>query len=82
MTMFDANTPDMDKKLQEIEDEEIMEYMKTLGCSNDEIAFAIKNTHLRDAINRLEDILCEKNEIIAILSEKGWKREEIEATMK
>lgn len=78
MTIFDPDTPDLDKKLQEIEDQEIESVMKGHGYSDEEIKSAIRNTHLHNEINRLEDIMCEKDEILQILSEDGWKTEEIE----
>lgn len=54
--------------------------MKEKGYSDEEIEFVIRNTHLHDAINRLEDIFFEVNEreeIINILLGDGWEREEI-----
>lgn len=80
MTMFSLDTPDIDNKLQELEDEEIKRSMKEKGYSDEEIEFVIRNTHLHDAINRLEDIFFEVNEreeIINILLGDGWEREEI-----
>lgn len=85
MTMFDPDTPDIDKKLQEIGDEDLSDFMKEQGYSDREIEIAIRNTHLYDAINRLEDIFFESNEreeIINILLEDGWEREEIEEALR
>ena len=82
MTMFDPDTPDIDKKLQEIEDEEMKDVFRRLGDSDEEIEFAVRRTHLRERIWKLEEILCEPEEILDILSEEGWKREEIEDEMK
>ena len=47
MTMFDPDTPDIDKKLQEIEDEEMKDVFRRLGDSDEEIEFAVRRTHLR-----------------------------------
>ena len=33
------------------------------------------------AINRLEDILCEPDEMMKILLENGWRRKEIEEVL-
>ena len=82
MTMFDPDTPDIDKKLQEIEDEEMKDVFRRLGDSDEEIEFAFRSTHLRERSWKLEEILCEPEEILDILSEEGWKREEIEDEMK
>lgn len=85
MTMFNPDTPDIDKKLQEIGDEDLSDFMKEQGYSDREIEIAIGNTHLYDAINRLEDIFFESNEreeIINILLEDGWEREEIEEALR
>lgn len=82
MTMFNPDTPDLDKKLQEIECKEIESVMKEHGYSDEEIKSAIRNTHLHNAIDRLEDIMCENDEIFQILLEDGWKREEIEEAFK
>lgn len=82
MTMFDPDTPDIDKKLQEIEDEEMKDVFRRLGDSDEEIEFAVRRTHLRERIWKLEEILCEPEDILDILSEEGWKREEIEDEMK
>lgn len=81
MTMFESNTLNIGKKLQEIENEEIIFLMKERGCSDEEIEIAIRKTHLYDAINRLKDILCEDEEIFTILLEDGWKKKEIEAAL-
>ena len=78
MTMFSTATPDIDKKIQEIEDEDLRNCMEGQGYSDGEIVVAIRNMHLLDEIRRLEDILCEPVEILNILLEKGWKKEEIE----
>ncbi len=78
MTMFSTATPDIDKKIQEIEDEDLRNCMEGQGYSDGEIEVAIRNMHLLDEIRRLEDILCEPEEILNILLEKGWKKEEIE----
>lgn len=80
MTMFSPDTPDIEKKLQEFEDDEIENVMKEQGCSIEEIRAAMRNTHLHDAINRLELIFFEPNEreeMINILLGDGWEREEI-----
>lgn len=85
MTLFDPDTQDIDKKLQEIEDEEIRDILRERGYSNEEIKVSIRNTHLHDAINRLVDIFFEpdeREEIINILLEDSWSREEIENAMK
>lgn len=81
MTMFSPDTPDIDKKLQEIEDEEMRRHMQNRGYSEEEIKVVIRNTHLHNAIDQLELIFFEANEradIIKILLGKGWEREEIE----
>ena len=78
MTMFSTASPDIDKKIQEIEDEDLRNCMEGQGCSDAEIEVAIRNMHLLDEIRRLEDVLCEPEEILNILLEKGWKKEEIE----
>lgn len=80
MTMFSPDIQDIDKKLQKLEDEEIKSFMKKKGYSDEEIELAIRNTHLHDAIDRLEDIFFEPNEreeMINILLVDGWEREEI-----
>lgn len=82
MTMFDPNTPDVDKKLQEIEDEDLRDFMKGRGYSAKEIEIAIRNTHLNDIMNRLEEALYQTDEIIDILLEDGLEREEIKETLK
>ena len=81
MTIFNLDTSDLDKKLQEIEDKEIESVMKEQGYSDEEIKSAIRNTHLHNEINRLEDIMCENDEILQILLEDGWKRKEIEEAL-
>ena len=63
MTMFDMSTPDVDKKLQEIEDEDMRSVMVEQGYSEEQIKIAIRNTHLLDEINSLKEILCEPEEI-------------------
>lgn len=78
MTIFNPNTSNMYKKLQEIEDEDIRSFMKLKGYSDKEINISIKNAHLHDEINRLEDILCEPEEVLDILVEDGWNKLEIE----
>ena len=78
MTMFEADTANIEKKLQEIEDNDLYSFMKKQGYSEEQIKIAIRNTHLLDAINCLKDILCEPEEIVYILQEKCWKNEEIE----
>lgn len=82
MTMFSPDTPDINEKLREIEDDEIRDAMNEQGYSFKEIETAVRHAHLIEKIRSLEEILCERVEIIAILSEEGWKREEIEAAMK
>ena len=82
MTMFDVDTVNVEKKLQEIEDNDLYNLMKKQGYSEEQIKSAIKNTHLLDAINRLKEILCEPEEIVSILQEDGWKKEEIETAIK
>lgn len=82
MTMFEADTANIEKKLQEIEDNDLYSFMKKQGYSEEQIKIAIRNTHLLDAINCLKEILCEPEEIVSILQEKGWKKEEIEAVIK
>lgn len=82
MTMFSPNTSDIDKKLQEVEDEDLRDYMKLQDYSDKEIKISIRNTHLHDAINRLEDILCEPKEVIDVLIEDGWDKAEIEYALK
>ena len=58
-----------------------MHFMKDQGYSDSEIKVAIRNTHLRDEISQLENILCEQEEIFDILLEKGWGREEIKEAL-
>lgn len=82
MTMFSPDTPDIEKKLREIEDEDITSIMKERGYSDKEIEKAIRKTCLYDSINRLKDILCEDEEILTILLEDGWNKEEVEAALK
>ena len=82
MTMFEADTANIEKKLQEIEDNDLYSFMKKQGYSEEQIKIAIRDTHLLDAINCLKEILCEPEEIVSILQEKGWKKEEIEAVIK
>ncbi len=80
MTMFSPNIPDIDKEIQELEDKEIKSFMKEKGYSDEEIESAIRNTHLHNAIDRLEYIFSEPNEreeMINILLVDGWEREEI-----
>lgn len=81
MTMIASDAHDIDKKLQELEDEEIRSIMKERGYSEDDIKKAINNTRLHVAINRLEDILCEPDEMMKILLENGWRRKEIEEVL-
>ena len=81
MTMFDMSTTDVDKKLQEIEDEDMRSTMAEQGYSEKQIEIAIRNTHLLDEINHLKEILCEPEEIVSILQENGWEIEEIEAAI-
>lgn len=81
MTMFDMNTTDVDKKLQEIEDEDMRSTMAEQGYSEEQIEIAIRNTHLLDEINHLKEILCEPKEIVSILQENGWEKEEIEVAI-
>ena len=75
MTMFDVDTVNVEKKLQEIEDNDLYNFMKKQGYSEEQIKSAIRNTHLLDAINRLKEIL-------SILQKDGWKKEEIETAIK
>ena len=75
MTMFDVDTVNVEKKLQEIEDNDLYNFMKKQGYSEEQIKSAIRNTHLLDAINRLKEILCD-------LQKDGWKKEEIETAIK
>ena len=75
MTMFDVDTVNVEKKLQEIEDNDLYNFMKKQGYSEEQIKSAIRNTHLLDAINRLK-------EIVSILQKDGWKKEEIETAIK
>lgn len=82
MTMFDVDTVNVEKKLQEIEDNDLYNFMKKQGYSEKQIKSAIRNTHLLDAINRLKEILCEPEEIVSILQKDGWKKEEIETAIK
>lgn len=82
MTMFDVDTVNVEKKLQEIEDNDLYNFMKKQGYSEEQIKSAIRNTHLLDAINRLKEILCEPEEIVSILQKDGWKKEEIETAIK
>ena len=82
MTMFDVDTVNVEKKLQEIEDNDLYNFMKKQGYSEEQIKSAIGNTHLLDAINRLKEILCEPEEIVSILQKDGWKKEEIETAIK
>lgn len=49
MTMFDVDTVNVEKKLQEIEDNDLYNFMKKQGYSEEQIKSAIKNTHLLDA---------------------------------
>ena len=70
MTMFDMSTPDVDKKLQEIEDEDMRSVMVEQGYSEEQIKIAIRNTHLLDEINSLKEILCEPEEIVSTLQEE------------
>ena len=80
--IFHPDTPNLDKKLQEIEDNELRDIMKKQDYSEKEIEATIRKVHLRAAITRLEDILCAPDEIIEILSEEGWEKEEIERCLK
>ena len=82
MTMFDVDTVNVEKKLQEIEDNDLYNFMKKQGYSEEQIKSAIRNTHLLDAINRLKEILCEPEEIVSIWQKDGWKKEEIEPAIK
>lgn len=82
MTMFSHDDRDIDKKLQEIEDEDVKDYMQEHGYSDEEIETAVRSSHLAEEIRRLEEILCEREEIFNILTEEGWKREDIENVMK
>ena len=82
MTMFDVDTVNVEKKLQEIQDNDLYNFMKKQGYSEEQIKSAIRNTHLLDAINRLKEILCEPEEIVSILQKDGWKKEEIETAIK
>ena len=82
MTMLDVDTANVEKKLQEIEDNDQYNFMKKQGYSEEQMKIAIRNTHLFDAINRLKEILCEPEEIVSILQENGWKKEEIEAAIR
>lgn len=59
---------------QELEDEKIKRSMKEKGYSDEEIEFDIRNTHLHDAINRLEDIFFEVNEREEIMRAFEQKR--------
>ena len=54
MTMFEADTANIEKKLQEIEDNDLYSFMKKQGYSEEQIKIAIRNTHLLDAINCLK----------------------------
>ncbi len=82
MTLFNPDMPDIDKKLQKIEDEEIMDVLREQGYSDNEVEFVVRRTHLLESIRKLEDILCEPKEILDILSKEGWSIEEIEDAMK
>ena len=82
MTLFNPDMPDIDKKLQKIEDEEIMGVLREQGYSGNEVEFVVRRTHLLESIRKLEDILCEPKEILDILSKEGWSIEEIEDAMK
>ena len=46
MTMFDVDTVNVEKKLQEIEDNDLYNFMKKQGYSEEQIKSAIRNTHL------------------------------------
>lgn len=61
---------------------DLYNFMKKQGYSEEQIKSAIRNTHLLDAINRLKEILCEPEEIVSILQKDGWKKEEIETAIK
>ena len=74
MTMFDVDTVNVEKKLQEIEDNDLYNFMKKQGYSEEQIKSAIRNTHLLDAINRLKEILCEPEEIVSICKRMVGKK--------
>lgn len=82
MMIFHPDTPNLDRKLQEIEDGDLRNFLKEKGYSDEKIEIAVRNNHLQDAITRLEDILCEPDEIIESLLKDGWKSEEIEEAFK
>lgn len=82
MTLFNPDMPDIDKRLQKIEDEEILDILREQGYSDNEAEFVVRRTHLLESIRKLEDILCEPKEILDILAKEGWSIEEIEDAMK
>nr|WP_106788649.1 hypothetical protein [Massilistercora timonensis] len=77
MPIFLSATPDIDKKIQEIKDDELRIFMKDQGCSDGEIKVAIRNIHLRDEISQLENILCEQEEIFDKEYIQGAGREKV-----
>ena len=82
MTIFNPDTPNIDRRLQDVENKEVRSVLGEKGYSDAEINYAIRNMHLNNAINRLEDILCERKEIFEILLDDGWEKEEIEEAFK
>lgn len=82
MTLILPDKQDIDKKLWEMEDEDTKNYLKEEGYSDMEVEITVRNSRLLEEIQKFEDLLCEQEEIIAMLIEDGWKREEIESAMK
>ena len=58
MTMFDPDTPDIDKKLQEIEDEEMKDVFRRLGDSDEEIEDEMKQNEQIPPIRESEWYFC------------------------
>lgn len=80
--MFSAETPNLKEKLQKLEADDMREFGRNQGWTEEEIELCIHDTYLCGEIAHYRELLCEDEEILEVLLDRGFEQSEIEKMLK
>ena len=80
--MFSAETLNLKEKLQKLETDDMREFGRDQGWTEEEIELCIHETYLRREVAHYRELLCEDEEILEALLDRGFEQSEIEKMLK
>ena len=72
--MFSTETLNLKEKLQKSEADDMREFGRNQGWTEEEIELCIHDTYLRGEIVHYRELLCEDEEILEALFDRGFER--------